>query len=99
MPRKIKEEMFNGKPMSHWNREADKLVIECLVRASRLDTRSIIGAQASERLINLAKAISPQLYADTEAQIALMQRNLALVLNDCIAPDPPKRRARKKEKR
>jgi hypothetical protein len=56
------KKFFNGKPLSHWQWEADKLVIDCLVRASMVDTRSLVGEMASKRILELAKAENPHLY-------------------------------------
>lgn len=95
---KKKEEMFNGRPMSYWVRQADELVVDCLVRsAGNLDHRSIIGKMASERLTYLAKAMSPEIYNTTVEQNERMQVNLATILNSMIGADPPKRK--KKEER
>ena len=44
---------------AHWEREAKKLVVEMLYRASMVDTRSIIGTLASKRLVELAIAEDP----------------------------------------
>lgn len=59
---KKKEKMFNGKPMSHWERAAKKLVVSQLLRSGfELDTRSIVGRLAGERLKELANTESPEL--------------------------------------
>jgi hypothetical protein len=51
-----------GKSMAHWERMAKKLVVEQLVHASFVDTRSIPGKIASDRLIALARAEDPTLF-------------------------------------
>ena len=48
----------------HWRKEASKLVVECLVRASNLDTRSVIGDIAARRLIELAIEESPEFFKE-----------------------------------
>jgi hypothetical protein len=75
---------FNGKPMAHWDAQADELLIRCLLDAANLDTRSIVGAKTAERIISLAMAIDPvtvrKLMADREA----WQHNAGVALNSMI---------------
>lgn len=60
-----KQKKYLGKPMSHWEHEAKKLIVEVLLRASALDTRSIIGEIAHNRLVELAKSEDPDIYNET----------------------------------
>lgn len=58
----FKGRRFNGKPMSHWEAEAKRFVVESLVRcAANTDERSIIGEIAAKRFMELARAESPEL--------------------------------------
>lgn len=86
------KKFFNGKPIEHWQREATKLVIDQLVRASMVDTRSVIGAAASKRLLELAQAESPELYQETLTERARCQVGLATVMNAMLG-NPATRRA------
>jgi hypothetical protein len=58
----------NGKPMRHWQKMADELVMDCLVRAisdfecSNSAAQSLPQRLASERLVAIAKAENPELY-------------------------------------
>ena len=57
-----KRKRFNGKPFSHWEAQADELVIEQLVRAANLgEHQSLIGYLASKRLMEIAREENPTL--------------------------------------
>jgi hypothetical protein len=86
------KKFFNGKPIEHWQKQADKLVIECLVRASNVDTRSIVGEMAHERLLALALAISPELLQEVLGDRARCQAGLALAM-DAMLGNPSTKRA------
>ena len=70
MAKRKAAKVFNGKSMFHWQREADKLVMDCLVRAisaitcSKPRLMSIVQKLASRRLIAIAKAENPMLYKE-----------------------------------
>jgi hypothetical protein len=61
---------FNGKPFAHWQAEADELVVELIARAAlqHTDSRSLIGHIARKRLLAIARAESPTLFARVLAQ-------------------------------
>jgi len=60
---------FNGKPFSHWEDEAEELVIETLLRSSHnFDQRSLIGHLASKRLMEIATKENPTLVERVLAQ-------------------------------
>lgn len=54
---------FNRKPFSHWQAEADELVVELILRAAlqHTDPTSIIGFMARKRLLAIAQAENPTL--------------------------------------
>lgn len=78
---------FNDKPMSHWDAKSDELVIRCLLDAANLDTRSIVGAKASQRLMNLAMAISPSLVHKLTADSERYKINVAAAINSMTGQD------------
>lgn len=80
----VKRGRFNGKPKAHWEREAKKLVIETLVRGSMCDTRSAIGALASERLLELAKAEDPELFEEVVQEREACQAGFARVMGEML---------------
>jgi len=86
------KKFFNGKPMSHWQWEADKLVIDCLVRASMVDTRSLVGEMASKRLLELAKNENPHLYQTVLDERARCQAGLRSLMGEMLG-NPSTRRA------
>ena len=75
---------YLGKPMSHWEDAAHTLVVRALVQASLLDTRSIIGKLASERLMQLARAEDSDLVDEMLAEQERFQENMAKVLDACV---------------
>ena len=70
---------------AHWEREAKKLVVELLYRASMVDTRSIIGTLASKRLVELAVAEDPEILKEVietrDRCVAGMGRIMADIIN------------------
>ena len=73
--------LFNGHPMSHWNKLADEYLMELLVsESSKMTTSSIIGALVAERLENIAKAINPVLFKQAVDRRASYLENVAMVL-------------------
>jgi hypothetical protein len=100
---------FNGKPLEHWNKQADKLLMQCLISASNVDTRSLVGRIVSDRIILLAQAIDPDGYRETLQEIRRMQANMHLLVASMMAeprslyckkhqPKPTKRKRSKKKK-
>lgn len=71
---------FNGKPFSHWQKEADRLVVDGLIRASMLDARSIIGKLASARLLNLAYEESSELVKEVLEDRSRCQVGMAIAM-------------------
>jgi len=69
---------FNGKPMSYWQKVANRLVIECLIMAAQIDVRSLPGSIASRRLLELASNEGPEVFKEVMEQRALFMRNLLL---------------------
>lgn len=45
---------YLDQPMSHWNEQAERLMADMLLRASMVDSRSIIGRIASDRIMDMA---------------------------------------------
>lgn len=59
--REAAEKPFNGKPMSHWRREADLYVMEVLVRGMTTGPhKSIIHKLANDRLMACALTLVPE---------------------------------------
>ena len=75
-----KKAEFNGKPFTHWQNEARELVLDSLLRASMLETSSIIGYLAHKRIIDLAKKESPELLKRAVEERATMSQNMLRVL-------------------
>lgn len=75
---------YNGKPMSHWDAKADELMIRCLLDVADLDTGSIIGAKAAQRIMNLALAISPALVHKMTSDREDWRRNAGAALSSMI---------------
>ncbi len=95
-----KEEKFNGQPMSHWYREADKLVMDCLVRSAfDLDDRSIIGRLARERLFHLANGINPVLCQEVIDERDRCRLGMAVIVNSFMLTPAERRAMDKKRKR
>jgi hypothetical protein len=82
-----KRKRFNGKPFSHWQREADELVVELILRAAlqHTDPTSIIGHIARKRLLEIAQAENPilvkKVLAVRSACLAGFQRIMQNVLD------------------
>jgi hypothetical protein len=100
---------FNGKPLSYWEDKADELLMQCLVSAMNVDTRSLVGAIAHERLKHLAMGINPNMFAKVLMEIEVMKANMGRALASMIAepgsryckkhmPKAEKRRRKKKAK-
>lgn len=61
---------FNGKPFEHWERQAEELVMDGLVRAA-MNTdaeHSLIGYLARQRLLDIANAVNPKLLSEVLEQ-------------------------------
>jgi hypothetical protein len=76
---------FNGKPLEHWINQADKLLMQCLISAANVDTRSLVGRIVSDRIVMLAQAINPALYRETQEEIRRMQANMHLLVASMMA--------------
>lgn len=58
-----KKKTFNGKPLSHWQKMADELFIDSLLRAyHRLDYRSLPGKMARKKILSIALTENPKLW-------------------------------------
>lgn len=68
----------------HWEREAKKLVVEMLLRASMIDTRSIIGTLASKRLAELAYAEDPEILKEVMEERDRCVTNLGRALSQMV---------------
>jgi hypothetical protein len=80
-------EKFNGKPMSYWRREADKLVMDTLVRAITsfgCDNSSIIHKLARKRLEQLAQTENAELYSEVLEERDRCLGNFNTLMNDMI---------------
>lgn len=85
MPKNKRKTKVNGKPLSHWQRKADELVIYHLVRAAQhCDDRSIIGELAAPKLWELANAISPDLVKEVLHEQGRCQAGFAAIMNDIL---------------
>jgi hypothetical protein len=80
-------EKFNGKPMSYWRREADKLVMDTLVRAITSfgsDNPSVIHKLARKRLEQLAQTENSELYSEILAERDRCLNNFHVLMNKTI---------------
>lgn len=78
---------FNGKPVKHWEQMATELVIDALVRASMLNTEhNPVARKASRRLLELAKAESPELFVKVLDERARQQAGLQAVVAAILSP-------------
>ena len=86
--KKKTEKRFNGKPMSHWRREAKKLVIDHIYRGSLIDTRSILGKMVSDRLMFLAQLEDDGsgLLQEIQEERGRFQAGVASVINEITQP-------------
>lgn len=80
---------YNGKPFEHWQRMADKLVIETLVRAANPDATSIVIMLACEKLTHLAKALDPVIYAEVCDERDRCMSGLAALMGEITSPGAP----------
>ena len=83
---------LNGKPLRHWKKMADELVMDCLVRAiadlcgSMPDRASLPQQIAAARLIEIAKAENEPLYhatCDTRKRCISNLNQFKLALSGC----------------
>lgn len=80
----FKRGKLNGKGREYWQGQADKLVVERLVRASMLDQSSIIGALASHRLLEIARTESSDLFDEVLAERAASEVSVGRTLRDVL---------------
>jgi len=85
MGMKSRKHMYLNFPMEHWELKAKELVIDCLVRASSMDTNSIIGEIASKRLLELAKAEDKKVFNETLKAKNHSAENFAILFNNIFA--------------
>lgn len=78
---------YNGKPVEHWERMATELVIDSLIRGSMLNTEhNPVARQASQRMLELAKAESPELFLKVLDERARCQAGLQAVVAAILSP-------------
>jgi hypothetical protein len=83
--KKTKRKNYNGKPLSHWQRKADELVVYHLVRAAQhCDDRSIIGELAAPKLWELANSVSPELVKEVLQEQGRCQSGFAAIMKDVL---------------
>jgi hypothetical protein len=86
----MREQKFNGKPMSHWEAEAKKLVIDILVRAgTQYAPRSnrpvsIIHELASKQLLSLATGVDPRAAREASEELARLGEGMQRVLLEMV---------------
>lgn len=80
----MKTKKFNGKPMSHWQKLADKLVIEHLISCLHFDQRSIIVQLATKRLLELSVAENPRLTKQVLKERESRQVGFVRVMNEIL---------------
>lgn len=82
---KSKGALYNGKPLSHWQRKADELVVYHLVRAAQqCDRRSIIGELAAPKLWDLANSISPEIVKEVLEEQGRCQAGFTAIMRDIL---------------
>ena len=102
-----KKGRFNGKDLGYWHAKADELVMQCLVSAMNVDTRSLPGMLAHEQLRSLAMGVNPLLFEKVIMDIKIWKENFAVALSSMLAvpgslycakhqPKATKRKRRKK---
>lgn len=90
---------INGKPMSHWEREGKRVVLDSLVRAAtylgwgsdRPELQSVVHKIAADRLMELANAEDPVLVKELLEERSRCLDNLALFAAS-FAGQPKKKR-------
>lgn len=76
---------FNGKQLEHWIKQADKLLMQCLIMAANVDVRSLPGRIVSDRIMMLAQAIDPDGFKEVLAEIRRAQENLPKLIAAIMA--------------
>lgn len=71
-----KKGRFNGKDLGHWHAKAEELVMQCLVSAMNVDTRSLPGMLAHEQLRSLAMGVNPLLFEKVIMDIKIWKTNM-----------------------
>jgi hypothetical protein len=84
----VKEKLYNGKPISHWENVARDIVVSALVRAGSMyekspisDAECIPHTIAHKQLMNLAKGISEPLFNKAIEERDRCRRNLSVVVS------------------
>lgn len=86
------KQSFNDKPFEHWEQEAEKLVMDALVRAA-MNTdaeQSLIGYLARQRLLDIAKAVNPRLLDQTLEQRDACMSGFGTVMISALKQKPIK---------
>lgn len=101
MPKKPKEALFNGKPLSYWKHMAHELVVDSLVRASvNFQSTNVFTSLpqkiAAERLMALALAENPVLVRKSleERDRCLKGLNLFITHFAAASPKPKPKKKR-----
>lgn len=79
-----KNDMYNGKPLEHWLKMADELVMSAIVRGINPDKLSLVQTVAAERLRGLAMVINPNLYYMLSEERDRCRRNVGLVVGSML---------------
>jgi hypothetical protein len=86
----MSEKKLNGKPLSHWEAEAKKLVIDILVRAGtqyapRPDRPvSLIHELASKQLLSLATGVDPRGAREASEELVRLDEGLQRALSGML---------------
>jgi len=77
---------FNGKPFSHWQSEADRFVVDTLLRAvyNSQEPYSILAELAVRRLREIVEQENPTLVEELEEERVRCMKNVATALNSMI---------------
>lgn len=81
---------FNGKPLEYWHAKSDELLMQCLISAMNVDTRSLPGAIVHERIKSLAQAINPEVFKRVWSEIMSMKAAIPLMVAAILGNDDPK---------
>lgn len=89
---------FNGKPIAHWEKMAEELVVSTLVRASfSIDSLSLPGQIASRKIMGMALGVNRVMVAEVVETRDRCQQSMQEFLK-FLLPDPPKKPRKKKRR-
>ncbi len=73
---------FNGKPISHWERMAEELVIHHIVRGMNKDNGNIVSAIAYRKFKEIVSRLDQPTYEKVVAERERCHAGLTLIMHD-----------------